>query len=40
MERLRKSLAASGGRKGTARKQASRTEPRSAAAHRRRRKAS
>ena len=38
MERLRKSLAASEGRK--ARKQASRSEPRSAAAHRRRRKAS
>ena len=38
MERLRKSLAASEGRK--ARKQASRSEPRSAAAHRRRHKAS
>ncbi|HMD35115.1 MAG TPA: Ku protein [Vicinamibacterales bacterium] len=38
MERLRKSLAASEGRKP--RKQASRSEPRSAAAHRRRRKAS
>jgi DNA end-binding protein Ku len=39
MERLRKSLAASEGRKG-GRKQASRSEPRAAAAHRRRRKAS
>jgi len=37
MERLRKSLAASEGRKSGARKQASRKEPRSAAAHKRRR---
>jgi len=43
MERLRKSLAASsspGARKGRARKQSTRSEPRSAAAHRRRKKAS
>jgi DNA end-binding protein Ku len=40
MERLRRSLAATDGRKGSARKQASRTETRSAAAHRRRKKAS
>jgi DNA end-binding protein Ku len=39
MERLRKSLEASGGRKA-ARKHASHAQPRSAAAHRRRRKAS
>ena len=36
MERLRKSLAASDGRKGGGRKQASRKEPRSAAAHKKR----
>ena len=40
MERLRKSLARSEGRKGGARKHASRAQPRNAAAHRHRRKAS
>src|SRR5260370_4052006 len=39
MERLRNSLAQSEGRSGRARKQASRVQPRSQAAHRRRRKA-
>jgi len=40
MERLRKSLEAAGGAGGRSRKQASRTQPRSEAAHRRRKKAS